>query len=154
LYGDIKASLPDEMLTKVDRMSMAASLEARPPLLDHHVVEFAATVPSSDKLRGTLSKYLLRRAAARLLPADISNRRKHGFDVPVGEWLRGALKPFAHDVLFSSSASTRGFWQPAAVRVLWDRHQAGEAGLGERLWVLLNWELWCQVVYQAQFGRT
>jgi asparagine synthase (glutamine-hydrolysing) len=150
LYGDIKTSLADEMLTKVDRMSMATSLEARPPLLDHHLVEFAARLPPTDKLRGRTTKYLLRQAATRVLPKEIPSRRKHGFDVPVGGWLRGALKPFAEDVLFSTRASTRGFWRPTAVRRLWDRHQAGESGLGERLWVLLNWELWCQVVYEAQ----
>lgn len=154
LYGDIKASLSDEMLTKVDRMSMAASLEARPPLVDHRIVEFAARLPPTDKLRGSTTKYLLRRLARRLLPAEIPNRRKHGFDVPVGAWLQGALKPFAEGVLFSNRASTRGFWQPAAVRRLWDRHQAGESGLGERLWVLLNWELWCQVVYDARTPGT
>ena len=147
LYGDLKTSLADEMLTKVDRMSMAASLEARPPLLDHHLVEFAATLPPSDKLRGGAGKYLLRRAAEGLLPREILNRPKHGFDVPVGRWLRGSLKSFAEDVLFASRAATRGFWQPAAVRDLWTRHLAGESGLGDRLWVLLNWEVWCQEVY-------
>jgi asparagine synthase (glutamine-hydrolysing) len=147
LYGDIKASLADEMLTKIDRMSMAASLEARPPLLDHHIVEYAAKLPPTDKLRGAAAKYLLRRVSKDLLPPEISDRPKHGFNVPVGDWMRRALKPFAEDVLFSSRASTRGVWQPAAVRRLWDRHQSGESGLGEQLWVLLNWELWCQVVY-------
>jgi len=147
LYGDIKASLADEMLTKIDRMSMAASLEARPPLLDHHIVEYAAKLPLTDKLRGSTAKYLLRRVAKDLLPPAIANRPKHGFDVPVGGWLRQALKPFAEGVLFSSRASTRGFWQPAAVKRLWERHQSGETGLGDRLWVLLNWELWCQVVH-------
>jgi asparagine synthase (glutamine-hydrolysing) len=146
LYGDLKTSLADEMLAKVDLMSMAASLEARPPLLDHHLVEFAATLPSSDKLRGGVSKFLLRRAAEALLPAEILRRPKHGFEVPVGTWLRGALKGFGEDVLFSARASSRGFWRPDAVRELWARHQSGESGLGDRLWVLLNWELWCQVV--------
>lgn len=146
LYGDLKTSLADEMLAKVDCMSMAASLEARPPLLDHHLVEFAATLPSSDKLRGGVSKFLLRRAAGGLLPAEILRRPKHGFEVPVGAWLRGGLKSFGEDVLFSARASSRGFWRPDAVRELWVRHQSGESGLGDRLWVLLNWELWCQVV--------
>ena len=149
LYGDLKTSLADEMLTKVDRMSMAASLEARPPLLDHHLVEFAATLPSTDKLRGGVSKFLLRRAAAEMLPPDILHRPKHGFDVPVGAWLRGGMKSFGEEVLFSSRAASRGFWRPDAVRDLWDRHQAGHSGLADRLWVLLCWELWCQVVYDV-----
>jgi asparagine synthase (glutamine-hydrolysing) len=147
LYGDIKSSLPDEMLTKVDRMSMAASLEARPPLLDHHLVEFAATLPTSDKLQGRTSKRLLKMLAAQCLPPAILNRPKHGFDVPVGSWLRGPLKEFAEDVILSPTAEQRGVWKPAVVRALWQRHQRGEAGHADSLWVLLNWELWCQVVF-------
>src|SRR6478735_1393003 len=150
LYGDIKASLSDQMLTKIDRMSMAASLEARPPLVDHRIVEFAARLRPADRLRGSTPKYLLRPLARQLLPPEIPNRRKHGFDVPVSAWLRGTLKPFAEGVLFSAHASTRGFWQPAAVQRLWDRQQAGDSGIGERLWVLVNSELWCQVVYDAR----
>ena len=99
LYGDIKASLSDQMLTKIDRMSMAAILEARPPLVDHRIVEFAARLPPADQLRGSTPKYLLRPLARQLLPPEIPNRRKHGFDVPVSAWLRGTLKPFAEGVL-------------------------------------------------------
>ena len=107
----------------------------------------------ANPLRRHATKYLLRRAARPFLPPEIPDRPKHGFDVPVGAWLRGALKGFAEGLLFSRRASTRGIWQPEAVRRLWDRHQSGEQGLGDRLWVLVNWELWCQVVYETPAER-
>src|SRR5207248_8858344 len=89
MYVDVKTYLVDDIMTKVDRMSMAVSLEAREPLLDHRLLEFAATVPSALKLRGGRSKYLLRRLVERRLPASIVNRPKHGFTAPIAVWLRG-----------------------------------------------------------------
>src|SRR5207249_7166778 len=89
LYVDVKTYLVDDIMTKVDKMSMAVSLESREPLLDHRLLEFAARVPSSLKLRGNISKYLLRRLLERRLPRSIVQRAKQGFEPPTGEWLRG-----------------------------------------------------------------
>src|SRR5687767_10359481 len=99
MYVDSQTYMIDDVLTKVDRMSMAVSLEAREPLLDHKLLEFAARVPSGLKLRNGRSKYLLRRALERRVPASILDRGKQGFAAPIGEWLRGPLAPMASDLL-------------------------------------------------------
>src|SRR5207253_3326572 len=99
LYVDVHTYMVDDILTKVDRMSMAVSLEAREPLLDHRLLEFAASVPSSLKLKDGRTKYLLRRLVERRLPASIVNRPKHGFTAPIAAWLRGPLAPMVDELL-------------------------------------------------------
>jgi asparagine synthase (glutamine-hydrolysing) len=142
MYVDVHTYLPDDILTKVDRMSMAVSLESREPLLDHRLLEFAARVPASLKLRDGVSKYLLRRLLASRLPPAILSRGKHGFDAPIAEWLRGPLQPMLHDLVGGRRSLERGVFVPAVVRRLLDQHRTGAADHPHRLWQLLMLELW------------
>ena len=138
LWTDFHTYLPDDLLVKEDRMTMAHGLEARVPFLDHEVMDFAWTLPAGARVRGLRTKALLKRVAARWLPADIVDRPKHGFAVPVGEWLRGELRDVAAAALLDGDG---GVLDRAAVRALWDRHQAGR-DLGTQLWALLVYRLW------------
>jgi asparagine synthase (glutamine-hydrolysing) len=141
LYADLKTYLV-ELLMKQDQMSMAASIESRVPFLDHHLVEFAAALPPRMKLRGFTTKWILREAIKGLLPPDILTRRKMGFPVPFGHWMRGAGAGLAREVLLDSRARQRGITDPAAVAALLDAHANGTADLGDAIWSLLNLELW------------
>jgi asparagine synthase (glutamine-hydrolysing) len=142
LRADTLLYLPEDLLAKVDIASMANSLEARSPFLDHRLVEFCAALPSSLKLRGRTSKWLLRRIMQHRLPPDILRRPKMGFGVPVGEWLRGELRPLLEETLFAPRAVQRGYFRPAAVRALVDEHLARRADRTSHLWGLLMLELW------------
>ena len=142
MYLDLKTYLVDDVLTKVDRMSMAVSLEVRVPLLDHRLLEFAATVPSSLKLKAGTSKYLLRRLLHRRVPSSILERGKRGFAAPIGEWLRGPLSDMASSLLLDSRFATRGLFRPKEVERLWTDHRTGRADHPHRLWQLLMLELW------------
>ncbi len=146
IYLDLLNYLPDDINVKVDIASMANSLEVRAPLLDHHVVEFAASLPPQMKLHGSAfamtTKYILKKTMERILPKNILYRRKHGFGVPISEWLRGALRPVVHDTLLSPQALGRGYFQPQQVRRLVEEHESGRMDHGTRLWILLNLELW------------
>jgi asparagine synthase (glutamine-hydrolysing) len=138
---DLHTYLPDDILTKVDIASMAHGLEARAPLVDHHVLELAARLPVRDKVRGLRGKHLLRRAFAEVLPPSIQRRGKRGFSLPLDGWFRGELDGFARDVLLSTAARGRGLFRPERVERLLARHQAGEDH-GDRLWNLVALELW------------
>jgi asparagine synthase (glutamine-hydrolysing) len=142
LYVDVHTYMVDDILTKVDRMSMAVSLEAREPLLDHRLLEFAARVPSSLKLRDGRGKFLLRKVLDRRVPRDILDRGKHGFEAPIGEWLRGALAPMTDDLLCDGRLRERGLFDDAEVTRLWREHRAGRADHRHRLWQLVMLELW------------
>jgi asparagine synthase (glutamine-hydrolysing) len=142
LYVDVKTYLADDILTKVDKMSMAVSLEARVPLLDHKLIEFAARVPTSLKLRRGVSKYLLRRALDRSVPARLLEGPKHGFTAPIGDWLRGPLKKLASDLLLDGHLRERGLFNAQAVAELWTDHQRGRRDHRHRLWSLVMLELW------------
>jgi asparagine synthase (glutamine-hydrolysing) len=142
LYVDVKTYMVDDILVKVDRMSMAVSLETREPLLDHRLLEFAATVPSSLKLRGKTRKYLLRRALRPRVPASILERGKQGFEPPTGEWLRGPLAEMTHELLTDGRLRDRGIFEDRAVARLWDEHRTGRRDHRERLWTLVMLELW------------
>jgi len=139
---DVGMYLPDDLLVKMDIASMANSLEVRSPLLDHHVVEFAASLPVSLKLRGRTSKYLLRRVMRRHLPPAVLARRKMGFGVPIDHWLRDGLQELSHDLLLSKTATERGYFEPATVRRYLDEHARGVAQHHTRIWSLLMLELW------------
>ena len=139
---DIHTYLPDDILAKVDRSSMAVSLEARVPLLDHRLMEFVATIPSSLKLRDGTGKYLLKRAMAARLPAEILARRKMGFGVPLGTWFRGELRDMTHDLLLAPRTRQRGIFRPSWVEWLVRTHEAGRRDCSARLWALLCFELW------------
>ncbi len=140
-YADIKLYLADDILTKVDRASMAVSLEVRCPLLDHRLMELAAKIPSSLKLRGREGKYIFKRAMSGLLPPEVLNRRKQGFVVPLAEWLRKDLRELAESLLFDSAASD-GWLEPVAIRKLWQRHQSGLRDYSRPLWAVLMFRMW------------
>ncbi len=144
LLTDIMTYLPNDLLVKVDIATMAVSLEARSPFLDHHVIEFAASLPEKMKLRGLTTKYLLKRVLARLLPAENINRRKMGFGVPIGHWFRGTLQPFLRDTLVSEKALSRGLFKPQAIKQLIELHTRSERDYSHQLWTLLMLELWFQ----------
>jgi asparagine synthase (glutamine-hydrolysing) len=142
LRADTLLYLPEDLLAKVDIASMANSLEARSPFLDHRVVEFCAALPSSYKLHGRTSKWLLRQLMRDRLPPEILTRPKMGFGVPVGEWLRGELRPLLEDTVLSSTALNRGYFRPQAVRSLVDDHVSRRADRTAHVWGLLMLELW------------
>jgi asparagine synthase (glutamine-hydrolysing) len=141
LYADLKTYLV-ELLMKQDQMSMAASIESRVPFLDHHLVEFAATLPPRMKLRGFKTKWVLREATRRYLPREILTRPKMGFPVPFGGWMAGGWHHVARDVLLDRRTRERGVLAPSAVDRLITDHVAGRTNGGDTLWGLLNLELW------------
>ncbi len=156
LYVDVKTYMVDDILTKVDRMSMAVSLEARVPLLDHKLLEFAATVPTALKLKNGRTKHLLRRWLERRIPREIVERPKHGFDAPVGEWLRGPLAPMVDDLLLGARFRGRGVFDASAVGRMWREHRTGARDHRHRLWSLLMLELWFRQFadrHAAESGR-
>jgi asparagine synthase (glutamine-hydrolysing) len=153
LYADLKTYLV-ELLMKQDQMSMAASIESRVPFLDHHLVEFAAALPPRMKLRGFTTKWILREAVKPLLPAAILTRRKMGFPVPFGPWMRGAGAALARDVLLDSRARQRGITHPAAVSALIDAHANGTADGADAIWSLLNLELWYRTFIDGEGVQT
>jgi asparagine synthase (glutamine-hydrolysing) len=136
---DVQSYLPYDLLVKVDITSMANSLEARSPFLDHEVMEFAARLPLDIKMRGREAKYLLKRAFADLLPAENVNRRKMGFGVPVGDWFRGPLKELLMDTLMNSRT---GYFNKSVIDKLIDDHISRRADNAFQLWNLLMLELW------------
>jgi asparagine synthase (glutamine-hydrolysing) len=140
LAADLKTYL-HELLMKQDQMSMAASIESRVPFLDHKLVEFAARLPVKMKLRGLTTKLILRRAMAGRLPQEILTRKKMGFPVPIGSWLRGPFSHLLDEYALSPRATGRGIFNPDFVSNLVARHRAGE-NHSERLWALINFEIW------------
>ncbi|MDQ2921039.1 MAG: asparagine synthase (glutamine-hydrolyzing) [Acidobacteriota bacterium] len=144
LLADINTYLPNDLLVKVDIATMAVSLEARSPFLDHHFIEFAASLPEKLKLRGLTTKYLLKRILKKLLPAENLDRRKMGFGVPIGHWFRGKLQPFLRETILSERALKRGLFRPEAVKQLVELHTRGERDNSHQLWTLLMLELWFQ----------
>jgi asparagine synthase (glutamine-hydrolysing) len=142
-YADLKHYLPMDILTKVDRMSMAHSIETRVPLLDHKLVEFAARIPPELQIRDTRTKHVLKSAMKGILPDSIINRPKHGFAVPLGAWFRGKLDDFARDILLSSRSRQRGVFNTHYVESLLARHATGRE-LELHLWTLISFELWCR----------
>jgi len=141
---DAETYLPEDVLTKVDRMSMAHSLESRVPLLDNRVVEFAASLPASMKIRDGRRKHVLKQVAATMLPDDIVNRRKQGFAVPLDVWFRGNLRELFADTLLSRTALDRGYFQPAFVERLVREHVDGRRDHSWQLWQLVVFERWHQ----------
>ncbi len=149
---DLERSLPLDILTKVDRMSMAHSLESREPLLDHKLVEFAATIPPEMQMRHRSGKYVFKQAMRGVLPDEVIDRRKQGFGVPLGHWFRGQLAGFMRDLLLSGPARARGIFEPAYVLKLIERHEGGQ-DLGLHLWTLISFELWCRAFLDRSVAR-
>jgi len=142
-YMDIKSYLPNDILTKVDRMSMAHSIEARVPLLDHKFVEFAATIPPELKLKGKTTKYIFKKALEGTLPPEILYRPKRGFAVPLGRWFRGQLSLYVRDLLLSRKSLERGLFQKSYIERLIETNDRGRS-LDLQLWTLISFELWCR----------
>jgi asparagine synthase (glutamine-hydrolysing) len=139
-YVDIKTYLSDDILVKVDRASMAHSLEVRAPILDHKLMEIAATMPSSLKLRGMNGKYIFKNAVKKILPQSVLRRKKMGFAVPLSKWFRNELKDFTHTILFTGTDDT--LLNRATTQRVWEEHQSGLSNRSTELWTLLMFRLW------------
>ena len=139
---DLVTYLPDDILTKVDRMSMAASLEVRAPFLDHRVVELVARIPSALKIKGWQTKHILRLAMRELLPAEVLDKPKQGFSIPVKNWLRGELRELMRATLEAGRLRRHGYVEPAVVQRWMTEHLEGRANHAHRLWSLMMLELW------------
>jgi asparagine synthase (glutamine-hydrolysing) len=145
LAADLESYLPDTLLVKMDIATMANSLEARSPFLDHVLIEFAARLPARYKVRGLKLKYILKQAAEGILPPSILARGKQGFAIPAADWFRGDLRAYATDLLLGPRALRRGYFREAALRRLMDEHLARAADHAYRLWALVMLELWHRI---------
>ncbi len=142
LYLDSKTYLPGDILTKVDRMSMAVSLEARVPLLDHKLIEFVTRIPASMKLKGLETKHIFKRAVRGLVPDEILDRPKQGFGVPIQQWINEELREHIREVVTDPHTLARGYFNPAYVAVLFDEHERERRDHSMQLWSLFMLELW------------
>jgi len=142
LLWDVSGYLPDDILTKVDRAAMSVSLETRVPFLDRDVFELAWRLPLSVKLRGGVTKWILRQVLYRHVPAALVDRPKMGFGVPIGAWLRGPLRPWGEELLGSRRLASQGLLDPVPVRRAWQLHQSGRRDLGYELWDVLVLQGW------------
>ena len=137
-YLDAMTYMTDDILAKIDRASMAVSLEVRVPLMDHRVAAFAWSLPMQMKLAGGQGKHLLRQVLYKHVPRSMIERPKQGFAVPTGEWLRSALKDWAGDLLSGTSLRQRGLVNPQTVETLWSEHQSGRRDHTARLWSVIS----------------
>ncbi|HEY4093910.1 MAG TPA: asparagine synthase (glutamine-hydrolyzing) [Baekduia sp.] len=142
LEVDVRTYLVDDLIAKIDIATMAHALEARSPFLDHELMQLAASIPAGLKVRGGEKKWILREALRGWLPDELLDRPKQGFSVPLSAWLRGDLRSWAAEILLDPVTLGRGYFEPAAIRSLLDRHAAGADGEDKRIWALLMLELW------------
>jgi asparagine synthase (glutamine-hydrolysing) len=142
MYVDLKTYLVDDILVKVDRMSMATSLEARVPFLDYRFVEFAATIPGEYKMQGKKTKVILKQAMEELLPKEILYRGKEGFSIPIKNWLKKELKPLMMDTLAPEKIKREGFFNSEYVDKLVNEHLKGAENHSHRLWALIIFGRW------------
>jgi len=142
LYADVMMYLPDDLLVKVDVASMANSLEARSPFLDHEFMEFAAKIPSELKLKGRTTKYVLKESLKGILPDEVLYREKMGFGVPIDHWFRNELKDMAYDIILGERARSRGYFKTSALKKILDEHSSYKWNWHYHIWNLLMLELW------------
>lgn len=142
LYVDLKTYLSDDILVKVDRMSMANSLEARVPYLDHMVVEFAFSIPAHLKMKRYTRKYVLKKSMKDILPAEILTKKKQGFSIPIKNWLKNELRPMMHDVLDPASLTREGLFRWEYIEEMMRDHLAGKANNSHKLWALMVFQMW------------
>ncbi len=145
MYIDSKVWLPDDLLMKVDKMSMANSLEARTPFLDHHLLEFVATIPAHLKLNGSTSKFILKEIAQEILPPEITHRPKHTFDVPIGKWIKGSLRDLTFDLVEQDIVPGEDlFDQQYILGEMWQGLEENRPGYARQFWALINLGLWAR----------
>jgi asparagine synthase (glutamine-hydrolysing) len=149
MYQDMVHYLPDDILVKVDRASMAVALEARVPLLDHRVVEFAWRLPLEMKMSKGQGKRLLRTVLSRYVPPAVHEHKKQGFAMPVGQWLRGPLRGWAEDLLASQRMQGEGYLRDAAIWRMWQEHLGGGYNWGAQLWNVLMFQAWLEAQSKA-----
>jgi asparagine synthase (glutamine-hydrolysing) len=142
MYMDASTYLPDDILVKVDRASMSVGLEARVPMLDHRVLEFAWQLPLHLKIRGRTGKWLLKQVLGKYVPESQPERPKMGFGVPVGEWVRGPLRDWAESLLCEERLRRESFLNPKLAREQWTRHLAGDSTGSDRVWHMLAFQAW------------
>lgn len=142
---DIKTNLLDDLLVKMDIATMANSLEGRSPFLDHKMMEFCASMPSSLKVKGLRLKYIIKKSLSKALPKEILSRPKMGFGIPLDAWFRNELKDYSRDILMSEASVKRGYFKRESVKMILDEHAAGKSNNGARIWSLLNLELWHKI---------
>jgi len=148
LFTDLMTRMPDHLLSIVDRMSMAHSLESRPPLMDHKVIEYAASIPASMKLKGKNLKYILKKVASRYLPDELIYRKKQGFSFPIGVWLRTDLKNFVRNLFDQSRFVELGYFNKSYLDQLFQEHVEGKVDHNFRLWILINMEFWYRLYFE------
>ena len=148
-HADLQTYLV-ELLMKQDQMSMAASIESRVPFLDHKFVEFVAAIPGRYKIRGWQTKAVLRAALRDLVPREILARRKMGFPTPVARWFRGRFQPFVEEFVLGPRALNRGLFHPGVLKRIVEEHRRGVAGHGDRLWLLVNLEIWQRIFLDGE----
>jgi len=145
IYADVKTSLTDDLLALTDKMTMAVSIECRAPFVDHELIEMAAQMPDSLKVRGFTMKYLLKKAVQPWLPREILKRKKRGFGAPMGSWIRNDLNPLMENLLSEVQVKRRGLFNWSVIRELIARHKAQKGDYTDHLLALINLELWCQI---------
>jgi len=154
LYVDTKTWLPDDLLMKADKMTMAASQELRVPFLDHKLAEFAYRLPQSEKLNGNVTKYLLRKIASNILPEAIINREKKGFPIPISQWFKGDLFDLSREVLLDSSSVSKEYFDHAYIARLIDGHKNDKFNNSEKIWNLIVFEYWYDNYFKNFSGAT
>jgi asparagine synthase (glutamine-hydrolysing) len=143
-FSDISSYLPGALIPKVERMFSAFHLDGHAPFLDQQVMEFAASLPAPLRFKNGTLKYLLKKAVLRFFPEEFLNRPKQGFGVPIGDWVRGELRPLAEEFLLGQKAQSRGFFDPAYVRRMLGQHLGRGQDHAARIWELIILEAWCR----------